>query len=675
MTSELSWAGDLDTLVAALASREMVVVAPHGTVNTGLVTGDQRQIVSTSADSGTSTGPMRQGPVRAKHLKTVRRFFVPPPGFKEALAALDSGVVVLVGEPGTGRETYALNLLAHGVEEPVLVQVDGAVDLSRWKPRAQGVHGYLVTELPDPFALRAWDLSRLEASLADAKARLVIVLANVPELIGVLEDHLGTPVVRHQLPDPRKVFISHLSDGRIDEQACAEWLRSLEPGCFEELLPEGLPPRYAARAAEAVLRSGVAEGAPCAEVLRDLVRTEGAEIAGRARKDPFLLAHLLSLSVYGGLSRDVVTARAGELVRLAGREGKGLLTVPGPPGGPDGDTHERALSETLRGLGAHRVRCPEGGATERAAFFWPAVGEIVWEVLCRDQTDLLPLLHAWLADPGHEADLIERAGRAVAAMATATGGRSLEHLRGMVLAASVAGPQVAAWGLGTAVRSPATAGVATELLEQWSVATEVPLRETVAYACHPDHGRIPGAWALPLLRRLVENLSDDADSLSVVPAITTALMRSFQTGDSEARALVLREMSDWTELDGAPGLLTAFVFPVLADTDPVWWSDRSLSRAGAVPNTVRLVNHALNESESFAGMRDVLVDWCSKADGAKRRARALDEILDGLVAARQPGFLLWLLAVGRGPDTMPGKETAARALAEWRSRTPIPKTD
>ncbi|MYX15232.1 hypothetical protein GTY67_17855 [Streptomyces sp. SID8374] len=673
--SELPQGGDLDALVAALAGREMVVVAPHGTVNTGLVTGGQRHTASHPAEGGTAAGPMRQGPVRAKHLETARRRFVPPPGFEDALAALDSGIIVLLGEPGTGRETHALNLLAHGGEEPVLVQVDGAVNFSRWGPRAQGVHGYLVMEPPDPFALRVWDLSRLETPLAEAGARLIIVLADVPGLAGALEDHLGMPVVHHRPPDARKVFSAHLSDGSTDEGACAGWMRALERGQLGDLLPEGLPPRYAARAAEAVLQLGVAGGVTGAEVLRHVARAEAAEIVARAQTEPALRADLLAVTVYGGLPRSVVTERAGELLRLAGPGREQDPDIRSSHGDAAAGTRRRLGPEILRLLGAHRAPCAADGTTDTVSFLWPAVGEAVWEALCRDHTDLVPLLHSWLAGTGPEAEQVERAGRAVAAMAVATGGRSLEHLRDLALSPSLPASQVAGWCLGTLVQDPATGQVATELLEQWSVTVEAPLREAVVHACHPDRGQVTEEQALWLLRRLMTTLDDDTDALSVVLVVAETMVRRFEVGDSGTRTAVLRGMCDWTRSEGVPSLLTALCFPMMVDADLAWWSEQVLNEPELAFSTVQLAAHALDESATFAAMRDALLVWCAEAVDVEHRARALSELLDGLVSARRPGSLRWLLAVERGPDSMPGKEPAARALAAWRGESPVSHSD
>ncbi|MEU3981133.1 hypothetical protein AB0F77_13590 [Streptomyces sp. NPDC026672] len=676
VTSEISQTGDLEALVAALTSgREMVVLAPNGTVNTGLVTGDQRQIVATSTDCAGTTEPIREGPVRAARVKTARKRFVPPPCFEDGLAALDSGIAVLVGEPGTGRETHALNLLAHGREEPVLVQVDGAVNFARWTPRPRGVHGYLVMEPPDPFALRSWDLSRLEAPLAEAGARLLIVLADAPGLAGTLEDHLGMPVLRHRPPDPRLVFTAHLSDGCSAEEACAQWLRTLGPGQLVELLPSALPPRHAAQAAETVLRLGIADGASGAEVLRALGEAEGPEIVARAQSDPVLFAHLLSVSVYGGLHRSVVTERAADLLRLIRPGGEQDSSTRSFPRQSVDAARQRPLSETLRVLGAHRVPCVGEADTDAVAFLWPSMGGAVLEALCRDHTNLLSLFHTWLAAPGYEEAQIERAGRAAAAMAVATDGRSLGLLRDLAMAPSLSAPEVAAWCLGTALRDQASARTAGDLLEEWSVSAEVPLRKAVAHACHSDRGGLKVDRALDLVYRLMETLSDDTADTSVAAAITAALVQRFVEGDSRGRSTVLCRMSDWQQSDGVPGLLTALTFPVMASTDLAWWSEQILADVELSANAVLLTGHALSEPTAYVSMRDVLLAWCCAADEVQQRDRALEELLGGLVAARQPGFLRWLLAVDRGPDTMPGKARAARSLATWRSKSPTSKTD
>ncbi|MFI6471157.1 hypothetical protein ACIBL5_13000 [Streptomyces sp. NPDC050516] len=680
MTSEVFQANDLDALVAALAAgREMVVVAPNSTVNTGWVTGGQRHTVSTSAVGGPGVVPMRQGPVRAKELQAARRRFVPPPGFEEALVALESGISVLVGAPGTGRETHALNLLAHGEKDPVFVQVDGAVDLSRWVPRPQGVHGYLVVEPPDPFALRPWDLSRLEAPLAEAGARLLIMVADAPGLATSLGDHLGTPVLRHSPPDPRKVFSAHLRDACTDEDIRNRLMRALGPSLFDDLLPTELPPRHAAQAAEAVARLGTAGDVSCSEVLHVLARAEASDLVAQAQEDPVLLAHLLSLSVYGGLDRDIVMERATDLLKLAG---------PGweqtPAAGSTcrqagrkqvGATRQWSVPGTLRAVGAHFTRQADTDTTGTVSFYWPAVGNAVWEVLCREHADLLPLIHEWLAWTGYEPAQIERAGQAVAAVAVATGGRSLELLRHLALTQSPSAVEVAARCLGEVVRYPATTAKAESLLEGWSVAVDADMRNAVAYACRSDRGQLRAGKALQLIDLLMETLSDDVDDMTVAGTIAATLVQRFEEGDSRARRTMLSQLRDWAALDGVPGQMAALTFPAMAGRDLPWCGDQILSDAGMASAMVRLTGHALNESVTYTFMRDVLLSWCCELDSAPQLGPALEELLQGLVEAREPGSLRWLLSVERGPDSMPGKHVATRLLTVWRSRTSTPNTD
>ncbi|WKU43870.1 hypothetical protein Q3V23_07090 [Streptomyces sp. VNUA116] len=674
MPSDVLRADDADAFTTALASGSATVFfASQSTINTGSVTGGQSQITSgSSADA--PTGTPRQGPVRPKDLKTARRCFVPPPAFEGALAALDSGVSLLVGAPGTGRETCALNLLAHGREEPVLVQLDGAVDLSRWVPRPQGVHGYLLAEPPDPFAVRSWDLSRLEASLAEVGARLLIVLADAPGLATALEDHLGTPVVRHVPPDPRKVFAAHLAEACPVEDARTRLLRSLGPGALEELLPAELPPRHAAQTAEAVTRLGGNGGSSATELMRALARAEAPELVARAQEDPVLFSHLLSLSVYGGLDRSVVVERAADLLRLTASQGEQEPVVHSPLPHLNrqqaGASRQRSLTEILRALEAHcsqRTGIGETDVTDTVSFFWPAVGDAVWEILCRDHTDLLPLLHAWLGGTGREPDQIERAGKSVAAVAVLTGGRTLQLLRHLVSVPWPPAVEVVGWCLGTVAADPAAGAKAEALLDEWSIAPEAALRKAVAYACRPDRGRFTVDQALRLLHRLMETVSNDADDVAV--AVAEALVQRFAAGDCRARETVLGRMRDWAAHEGVPDQLTALTFPLMVGTDLAWCGSRLLANSETALDIVRLTGHSLTASTTYPSMRDVLLEWCCRGDGGPQSNPALERLLRGLVEAREPGFLRWLMAVERGPETMPGKALAAQLMTLWHSKS------
>ncbi|GGZ37204.1 hypothetical protein GCM10010387_34140 [Streptomyces inusitatus] len=686
MTSDVLPGGDFDAFLAALsAGKEMVVVAPNGTVNTGMVTGGQRQIVTTTPnEESPGASPMRQGPVRAKDLRTARRRFVPPPGYEGALATLEAGIAVLVGPPGTGRETHALNLLAHGREEAVLYQIDGAVDLTQWGPHPHRVQGYLVMEPQNLFKLRPWDLSRLELTLAEAGAHLLIVLTDSPGLTSAVTEHLGIPVLRHLPPDPRMVLAAHLKDVCTDQQKRTWILRSLASGLLDEMLPSELPPRRAAQAAEALTRIGIAESDTSTEVLYDLGRTEASELMARAREEPQLLAHLLSLGVYGGLERAVVSERAADLLKAAGSGWEHVPTVQillrRADESQGSGARQQLLPEAWRALG---VRCGPRAGTDGpdiASFYWPTTAEALWEVLCREHEDLSPLIHAWLAGTGKDPHHIERAGWTAAAMAAATGGRTLILLHHLVLSSWPPAAEIAARCLGLVARNPAAGLRAGELLNQWSVATEAPLRKAVAYACRPDlDGPMP-EQSLELIDRLMGTLVGDSGDVDVAASITEVLVLCFRAGDARTKGAHLDRMRDWAALDGIPGLIVAHVFPLMAEADLSWCGDRVLAGGEAASGMVRLTGHTLNEPSTYATMRDVLLDWCRKADEASEPDPALTELLEGLTAARQPGFLRWLLAFERSEDVVPSKpskELAMRLLALWRrrisTREPSPK--
>ncbi|NEE33982.1 hypothetical protein G3M53_52170, partial [Streptomyces sp. SID7982] len=332
--------------------------------------------------------------------------------------------------------------------------------------------------------------------------------------------------------------------------------------------------------------------------------------------------------------------------------------------------------ETLRLLGAHRVQKGRQAETDTVAFCRPGVADTVWAVLCREHGDLIPLLHTWLASTGTEADRVERAGRAAASMAVATGGRSLDCLRDLALAPSPSASEVAAWCLGVAAGDPASVRSASDLLEEWSTETEGALRNAVAHACVPHRGGLPAGLALDLTQRLMETPTGEPEDIAVLTDVRAVLVEHFAVGDLGARAAVLTRMRDWTESDGVPGLLTALAFPDMASTDLAWWSERIPGDAVMTDCAVALTGHALDESSAYGAMRDALLAWCCGPDGTEQPDnRAPEALIAGLVAARQPGFLRWLLSVERGPDTLPGKSLAAEALTEWRGNTPVPNAD
>ncbi|MEU6863853.1 hypothetical protein ABZ924_11350 [Streptomyces sp. NPDC046876] len=305
-------------------------------------------------------------------------------------------------------------------------------------------------------------------------------------------------------------------------------------------------------------------------------------------------------------------------------------------------------------------------------FFWPTVGEAVWRLVCREHTDLLPVLHAWLGSTGNDPAQIERAGHAVTAMAVGTDGQTLELLHQLVAVPRPQAIEVAARCLSETAQQPATAAMAEHLLQQWSIASAAALRRAVVYACRSE---LPIEQALQLMHRVMGTLSNDADDVAVAAAVAEALVQRFAASNCADRKTVLDRMRSWAGAEDVTGQLVALTFPVMVGTDLTWFARSMLDSAATAATVVQLTGHALNESAAYGSMRDVLLAWlCGKA-GAPGPPPALGVLLNGLVEARQPGFLRWLLAVDRGPEGMPGKERVAALLDEWRGKAPTASTD
>ncbi|MFI1800199.1 hypothetical protein ACH427_23005 [Streptomyces sp. NPDC020379] len=656
----------------------LVLAGPHSTLNTGVVHGDQRnaQYASSTAGDGPPTR-MRQGPVRAKELQDARRRFIAPAAFEEGLAALGSGILLLVGMPGTGRFTLALNLLAHGFDDPALVQVDGAVDLARWRPRSQGVHGYLVMEPGDPFALKPWDFSHLEGLLATAGARLIIVLPESPGLVRALERDFGAQVVHHEPPDPGDVFSAHFADICPDMEVRARLLEPLGPEFLSEILPPELPPGCAAQAARTVACLGVGGAVDHSEVLSRLASTEAPEVLARAEGDPEVLAHLLSVCVYGGLDRATIVERAADLLALAGNQ-----LSPEPDNLPDpagkrghGLARQRSLRDILRSAGARCEARGGGSPGETVTFLWPALREAVWDLVCREHTGLLPLLHDWLGKTGHDEEGLECAGRAVTEMAVRTRGQTFGLIRELALSSRQPGVDVAARALGAAVLDATVADKAYALLQEWSNAPEVALRATVVHACRSGTGDLGAEQALALLRSLVDKPGDDADDMAVTLSVSEVLVQRFEAGDPTVKETIVRHLAAWTQNEDVADLLAAIAFPLLVERDWSWFGGQLLLGGEAATRVAELVWHALNEATTYHSMRDTLLVWCRETEDAPQPDGAVEELFARLVDARQPGFLRLLLSIERGGDAMPGRQLAERSLTEWRGKSPARESE
>ncbi|KOX09749.1 hypothetical protein [Streptomyces sp. NRRL B-3648] len=662
-----------------LHDRGLVVYAPHGAINTGTLHGGQRYA---TADSPADVVPLvRQGPVRAKDLQAARRCFARSPVHTAGLDALgSSGVLFVLGAPGTGRQTLALNLLAGSRAEPVLVQVDGTVDLAHWRPRPRGVHGYLMMNLADPLALRPWDVSRLEAEMEKAGARLVVVLRETPDLARALEDRLDVRVLRHRSPDPAEVFSRHFARLCPDAQERSRRRRRVGQEALAALLPPGLPPGRAVRVAEALAGPGPDRRPSATELTAGLAAAEAARLVVAADDDPTLLAHLFSVCVHQGLDRNTVLGRATELLALVGAgrgpgaepepppydgdPGRPALALPGPAGARLAGTP--AAAEPLAGIGA--VCAVRGDRDGRPAvtFLWPSVGGAVWDAVCRERPEWLPLLHVWLGAAGDE-EQAERAGSALAALAERTAGRSLGLLADLVRGGPPTAVEVAGRALAASARLDPAAAAAQALLAEWSDSAEAALRATVVVACRPDADGLPAETAMWLLRRVVDVLGAEGDAAATALRVSGTLVLRFSAGTTATRQAVVRELAVWVRTDDLAGLLAALVVPALVAEDRDWFGERMSAGEESADQVVALVGAALDEAPAYPAMRDALLMWCAEAAGAPDRERRLDELFARLVDGRRPGVLRLLLSIDRAARTTPGKALAERSLTRWRA--------
>jgi hypothetical protein len=157
-----------------------------------------------------------------------RRVFVAPPGWDECrLAFQGRPTVILRGQAGHGRHTMAVRLL-QSVQASVIYQLDPRVDIPRMieqissRPIDRGA-AFLLSQPADVAGLTSFAFERLEKSLADADARLVVTVAADSRLHdeGLLRYQLDLP----EAPSRRDILRNHL-DFRLDEERADQILRT-----------------------------------------------------------------------------------------------------------------------------------------------------------------------------------------------------------------------------------------------------------------------------------------------------------------------------------------------------------------------------------------------------------------------------------------------------------------
>ncbi|MER7755311.1 hypothetical protein [Kitasatospora sp. NPDC097643] len=665
------------------AGRPYVIYAPHGNINTGSVHGDQHV---ENADGRTARDSPRveahEGPISALELLDAQAGFAEPEWLPTALAELDSGLLFLVGEPGTGRRTAALNLLyRHSGHSMNLRALDGDEDLSRWRPTHTGARGYLVHGLLPTRPLGPAVIANLRRLLSEAGARMVIVLPYDPEHLRRLSRDLHVSPVRCQPPAPRAVFEARLTAAVPEANRRARLLERLDAGLLDELLTPELVPAQVAELVTTVSRAD--EDGPDLSDLRErlsfLAEGEVPDLLSRLRDDPDGLAFLLATSVFEGLDHRVVREEADRLRGLADGRLDSALPESGDDGGPgrrEGPrpnprfVFRRSLDDLLHTI---RAECAPpvvlantvySYTVEAVRFTRHRQAEAVLRHVWRQYGELSALLTEWMDTvPGTERELAEPVGRVMGMAASWGGGRrALWHIRQLATSERAQSRSTAAFALGIAANDPVLAGEIKYLLNDWSGRGSWRTRSTVAEACGTDFGAARPELALALLRRC--HRGDDGDERHVAKAVQHSLRALIAAGNQPA---VLRQLADWADREGPDADLALQVFPRVLWQDPTWFQEQLLTVGEFTETVVHLVRRTLNDDRSFDATCHVLIGWCRLALADEWRRAAVETLLSALAQEMRHGELRLFVEIDRNEDRdLAGRPIARQALQAWR---------
>lgn len=670
--------------------RRYLIYAPGGNINAGSVHGDQR-VENTGGAAGPGGRPVEahEGPLSALEILDARAGFAEPDWFPAALAELDTGVLFVVGEPGTGRRTAALNLLCrHTGGSLDLRALDSDVDLSSWRPTHAGARGYLVYGLLPKHPLGPAVIANLRRLLSDAGARMVIVLPDDPELVRGLSRDLRVSPVRCEPPSPRAVFHARFEAAVPSPAERDRLLARLESGLLDELLTPELVPAQVAELVAAV--SGAGDTGPDITGLRDrlsfLAEEEAPELIKKLRNDPDGLAFLLATCVFEGLDHRIVREQAERLLVLANGRLDAVLPERGDiDGGPvpsarrDGPrpnpqfVFRRSLDDLLPMVRARcapkELRTGSGYtyAVEPVRFTRHRQGETVLRHVWRQYGQLPGLLTDWMDNiPGNQRDLAEPVGR-VMGMAAGWGGgrRALLHIRRLADSEHATSRTIAAYALGMAAEDPILASEVKHHLTEWSSRTNWRRRSTVAYACGTQFGASRPDVAMRLLRRTYRGR--EGDEYVVAAAVRRAVCELFAAG---SQPTVFRHLAGWADGEGPEADLSLWVFPHLL-WEPSWFQEQLLSAGECAEKVVALVRQALNDDDLFDATRDSLISWCRMAAWDEQPRTAVETLLTALAQEMRHGVLRLFVDMDRD-DTpeLAGRDLARHALNAWRKGEP-----
>ncbi|WP_424210783.1 hypothetical protein ACN20G_01050 [Streptomyces sp. BI20] len=642
--------------LARILPDRTLVFATGSSINTGTNFGDQH---TSSAPAPETRAAPRQGPVSREALARLKERFVPTDAYPRTLAALDRGPVVLFGTPGSGRLTLALAALTHGHEDPVVLQVDGTVDLASWVPLHSGVHGYLIMSAPDAPPLKEWDLSRLADLMDESGARLIVLRSESTEALPPWSEDLGDRVVLHRPPSATDVFLSHLVAMIPDPFERRRRILPFLPGLLPHVLVPGLPPRQAVRVAEAVLRSDPGIG-QVSRVRDELIAAWADDIAKAANERRELWGLVLSLCVHGGRGVDLVLRRANALLGLVARDS---------PRAAASSMTRMDLHDLLPSCGATSTVVQDTGRTAVTVdFLWASVAGAVWGIVCRDHGHLLPAIHTWLTSPDAEETELPSLARALATISRHVSGSAWPLLHHVASSGAPFSSEIAGMALRSAIaRRGGDNQAMTRTLHDWSLSPDPALRRAVVHACGPtgDTEELGHAPAARLLHSALRGQPAENPRDPMVLTATEVMSRRFAGADSGTRRNLLRHTARWGREEEATGHVAAVLTVRLIRTERDWLVGEYRSGRPLTHLAVCCAN-ALDSPVHHPSTRDALREWSRAAESDPAGRSTLTGLYRELLRLRSHGFMRLLRSFERDTEGTPGREPALEILATWR---------
>ncbi|MFI9234824.1 hypothetical protein [Streptomyces sp. NPDC053079] len=666
------------------------VIWNYGLVSiAGTVDGGQHMGAPVAARG--ETVESREGDIAGEQTLAAMSGFAEPSWFTEALQKAHSRVVFLVGAPGSGRRTAALNLLRRHTGGFALRAVDSDVELAAWTPDSTDTRGYLIDGLLESriLALGSIGLANLRQQLDRADACMVIVTDSTPQVLAHLRDVLHTEPVSAVPPAPRAVLDAKLATVFPGSERQRSVLAALPAGFLEETLQRDPRPSEVVEIVSEIIRvaDGETEAADIGRHLSLHAEERAPQLLRSVRDSADDLALLLATCVFEHFDHTVVEEEARRLLDVAG----GRLDV-APPEADAGRPAENpafvflrsrkerlAAIEADRGPREVRVASTHSYVTVPVSFTRHLQGRAVLHDVWREHRDAGELLVEWIRQtPAAHRARADRAGFILGQFAQwSSGHRALAPIEELAASDRPGDWRMAARAFGAASADPVLATAVKNRLRGWARAATVSYRCTAALTCATEFGLARPEAALSLLHTTV--VSRDDGSTAVESAVRRALLSLF--AENTVRPRVIDALVQWTSEGGAArrtacaAVAQSLRGAASAREAGEWWSGHLLARPSASasspaePPGLVLIRHALMERTTYDATRAALLEWQRRSAGDPRRAQALEHLADRLASHLHGGVFRLFTDLERTASA-PGAERAARALAEWRKDIP-----